>query len=102
MAVAEALAAGLPVITTRATPWALLESERCGWWVPVSIDGIARALADATALGPDRLRDMGERGRRAVATRFAWPSVARQFIQVYGWLNGKEPRPACVSGRSPV
>ena len=31
--VAEALRAGLPVITTKGTPWAELEERKCGWWV---------------------------------------------------------------------
>ena len=29
--VAEGLAHGVPVLTTRATPWQALESENCGW-----------------------------------------------------------------------
>ena len=31
--VAEALWAGVPVITTKGTPWAELEERKCGWWV---------------------------------------------------------------------
>ena len=33
MVVAEALAAGVPVICTKGAPWQGLEAECCGWWV---------------------------------------------------------------------
>lgn len=96
MAVGEAMAHGLPVITTHGTPWQLLEQENCGWWVPVSVDGIATALADATSRPADDLRSMGARGRRVVAERFAWDGIARQFIDCYRWLLGEGDRPGCV------
>ena len=31
--VAEALWAGVPVITTKGTPWKDLEDHKCGWWI---------------------------------------------------------------------
>ncbi len=59
IAVAEALASGTPVITTHGAPWELLEKERCGWWVPVSVEGIAAALKDATSKDAERTRRDG-------------------------------------------
>ena len=96
MVVGEALAQGLPVITTQGTPWELLETERCGWWVPVSVDGIAAALEDATRKTSEELIAMGERGRAVVAERFAWDRIARQFVECYEWVLGKGEKPGCV------
>jgi len=96
IAVAEALAHGLPVITTYGAPWALLESERCGWWVPVSADGIATALNDATRMSTEELAVMGERGRAVAVKRFGWERIAQSFIDCYRWLLGDGPKPECV------
>ena len=98
MAIAEAMAHGLPVITTQGAPWKLLEEEHCGWWTPISTDGIVAALDDATRRSPEELAAMGERGRVIVAERFAWEAIARQFVECYQWLRGEGPKPACVVG----
>jgi glycosyltransferase involved in cell wall biosynthesis len=96
IAVAEALSYGLPVITTHGTPWSILESERCGWWVPTQVDGLAAALDDATSRCAVGLADMGERGREMVAARFAWDGIAQQFIDCYRWILGQGSKPGCV------
>jgi glycosyltransferase involved in cell wall biosynthesis len=94
MAIAEAMAHGLPVITTQGAPWKLLEDENCGWWTPISTDGIAAALDDATRRSPEELAAMGERGRAIVGERFAWEAIARQFVECYQWLREEEPMQA--------
>ncbi len=94
--IAEALAHRLPVITTHGAPWQLLETGRCGWWVPVSVDGIAAALEDATRRSPEELAAMGERGRAVVAERFAWERIAGEFLGCYRWLLGEGEVPGCV------
>ncbi len=96
MVVGEALSHGLPVITTHGAPWKLLEEESCGWWIPVSVDGIAAALDDATRRSPEVLTAMGERGRAVVAERFAWDRIAGEMIACYEWVLGRGPRPGCV------
>jgi len=96
IAVAEAMAAGLPVITTHGAPWELLEQENCGWWVPVSAEGIAAALDDATRRSPEELALMGARGRAVVAERFSWDRIAQEMIACYEWVLGGSVRPDCV------
>jgi len=83
IAVAEALAYGLPVITTTQAPWSGLVEHRCGWWVPMSVDGIAQAILQATSLNGSQLRQMGERGCRWVRDEFAWPSIGRRLVAAY-------------------
>lgn len=86
MVVGEAMAHGLPVITTHGAPWQLLETEHCGWWVPVSVEGIAAALEDATRRSPEELAAMGARGRAVVEERFAWDRIAKEMIACYEWV----------------
>lgn len=83
MSIGEALGHGLPVITTQGTPWQLLETKRCGWWVPVNVDGIAAALGDATSKDSEDLMTMGQRGRAVMEERFAWTRIAGEFVGCY-------------------
>lgn len=96
MTVAESLASGTPVITTRATPWAGLERERCGFWIELGVEPLLAALREATRLPRAELLRLGARGRAWMARDFSWDGAARQMAEVYRWLSqGGEP-PASV------
>jgi glycosyltransferase involved in cell wall biosynthesis len=84
LAIGEALAAGKPVITTHATPWAELESERCGWWIPVGGDPLTAALAEALALPSSELVEMGRRGAALIADRYSWRNASAVLLETYG------------------
>lgn len=94
LAIAEAMAAGLPVITTHATPWAELDRLKCGWWVPVGAENIAAALRDATSRSPEELCAIGSRGRRLVAEKYSWEQATAKMQEVFAWLAGKRDLPA--------
>ena len=83
-AVAEALAHGLPVLTTRGAPWAEIETWGAGAWV--DLGDVARALGDLMGRPPGELREMGERGRKAVLERYAWPVVVQPLVAFYRGL----------------
>jgi glycosyltransferase involved in cell wall biosynthesis len=90
MVVAEALAHGVPVLTTTGTPWSVLPDRGCGWWVAPTTEGISEGLRHATSQAPETLRGMGEKGRELVAAEFAWERVAQRFVSIYqnildGW-----------------
>ncbi len=96
MAVAEALASAVPVLTTTAAPWPLLEEKGCGWRVAPTPDAIAAGLAQATDLDSATLRNMGETGRELVGRSFSWNAAAEAMASVYRWLLGNGPRPPVV------
>jgi glycosyltransferase involved in cell wall biosynthesis len=93
--VAEALAHGVPVITTQGAPWADLEKFGCGWWVEIGVDPLMRALREATELTDLDRHTMGQRGRSYVR-RYDWSGVANVTADVYRWLLGQGSRPVCV------
>jgi glycosyltransferase involved in cell wall biosynthesis len=94
--VAEALASGVPVITTRAAPWGVLAERDCGWWADGGVAPLAEAIRKAAAIGDDERRAMGARGRRLVEERFGWPAIAGRMLSVYRWLAGVSVEPECV------
>ncbi len=99
MAIAEALAHGLPVLTTTGVPWPDLTAQAIGWRTPVSVDGLVAGLAEATARDAATLRAMGERGRAYVAAAFGWDHVARQFLATYAAIVAKSTPPAGQTGK---
>lgn len=82
IAVAEALAHGLPVLTTRGTPWSEIEASGCGWWVASDEASIQAAMSRALALAPEQLAGMGERAQQ-LAARYSWSEAARQTVALY-------------------
>lgn len=83
MAVGEALAHGLPVLTTAGVPWPMVATLGCGWSVPATVEGLAKGLGEATSLDLSALSAMGRKGRDFVHRDFAWPNIARQFVSAY-------------------
>lgn len=85
--IAEGLAAGLPVITTKGTPWSELEGSsangRCGWWIDIGVAPLARALKEAMALTDEERHEMGMQGRKLVKEKYTWNAVVKKMIEGY-------------------
>ena len=94
--IAEALAAGVPVITTTGTPWRELPEKGCGWWVDIGVQPLVGALREALGLTDEQRRDMGLKGREWMQAEYSWSKIATEMIAAYRWvLEGGSP-PACV------
>lgn len=91
IAVAEAMAAGLPVITTRTTPWQAIQDLDLGWWIQPNVDAVAGALADAMRQPQESLRARGRRAQSHVIAEYGWRGVARRMADCYLWLLGLGP-----------
>jgi glycosyltransferase involved in cell wall biosynthesis len=96
MTVAEALAAGTPVISTKGAPWAGLEVEGCGWWVDHGEAAMAAALTNAMMRPREDLAAMGERGRAWMQRDFSWDRIGRDMLEAYRWIRLGGDRPATV------
>lgn len=93
MTVAESLAGGVPVISTKGAPWPGLSTERCGWWIDHGPDALARALEEAICLPDEERRAMGARGRSWMERDFSWDRMALLSLEAYAWLAGRGDRP---------
>ena len=93
LAAAEALAAGLPVISTKGAPWSGLEANGCGWWIDHGEEAMAAALKSALALPHDRLASMGAKGREWMARDFSWDHIGRRMLAAYEWAAHGGPPP---------
>lgn len=96
MVVLDSLAAGVPVLTTKATPWEALVYYRCGWWVEPSVEGLVNALQSLSVLSSLQLKEMGIRGKELVRTQYLWSSQAQKTLDLYNWILGKGEKPDFV------
>lgn len=81
--IAEALYAGLPVITTQGAPWGALIERGCGWWTPISVEAIADAMRDAMAMTDSQRAVMGRKGHDYVCDSFSWGKTAERLADDY-------------------
>lgn len=95
--VAESLLAGVPVITTHGAPWQALQTEQCGWWIPMSEPALRETLTAAMQLTAAERQAMGRRGQLLAQREFGWPRIASEMAAVYEWILGGGHPPACVT-----
>ena len=101
--VAEALWAGVPVITTKGTPWSDLEGDsklttndyrlttKSGWWIDLPAEGsnpfaweaLDEALVSAMTMSDDERRQMGECGHKLVKEKYTWGAVVKNMVAGY-------------------
>jgi glycosyltransferase involved in cell wall biosynthesis len=88
--VAEALAVGVPVITTRETPWEDLESYNCGWWIELSVVNLKQSLEQAMQATADQIKTMGSNGIDLVRDKYDIKAVARNMSKLYQKILAKK------------
>ncbi len=96
LVVPESLASGVPVITTKGTPWFNLPEHGCGWWIDIGTKPLTRTLDEAMSLSEAERVAMGVRGRALVEREYTAPVVAGKMAEVYRWLAGEVDQPDCV------
>lgn len=87
--VAEALAHGLPVLTTQSTPWQDVERHGCGRCIDLPGSNLA---AEIESLAAGDLRAMGARGRVWVRRAFATSAMVDAFEALYRGLAAQAQR----------
>jgi len=84
LAVAEAMAACLPVvITDRVNIWPLVESVAAGLVARPTVDSLAECMGLVASMSPEARRDMGQRGRLLCEREFDCGKVAQQLERLY-------------------
>jgi glycosyltransferase involved in cell wall biosynthesis len=96
MVILDCLAAGVPVITTKGTPWRRLLDWKCGWWVEASTEGIVEALQEVLFLPKVKLIAMGKRGLELIKSLYMWKAQGSKTLDLYFWLLERQDKPDFV------
>ena len=85
IAILEALSFGIPVITTKGTPWSELESHGCGWWVNIGIEPLVSAINEAISLPKYKLNLMKSNARN-LSKKYLLENTVKQLEVSYRWV----------------
>jgi len=94
--VAEALSCGLPVITTKGTPWQELETKKAGKWIDIGVEPLRIALEEMMKKSDLEREVLGRNGRKLIEENYSIESVADKFILLYQWVLNKGEKPNFV------
>lgn len=86
MVIAEALASGLPVITTKGTPWGEIITHNCGWWIEIGVEPLINALSDALILDEMDRQKMGHNGKGFVERKYRINVISEQILKLYNQI----------------
>lgn len=81
--IAEALALGVPVITTQGTPWEDLEIHECGWWIELSVLNLEKIITKVMCTPAKELEIMGRNGRKLLVENYEIKYVANKIKELY-------------------
>lgn len=94
--IAEAMMCECPAITTKNAPWQVLNDDKCGWWIDLSVDNIVTTLIEAMSLTDEQRIELGKKSRQCIINHFSSESVAKQTKKVYEWILGQGDKPEFV------
>ena len=90
--VAEALASGTPVITTKGTPWEGLEEYNCRWWINLDAETLSKKILEAISLSETEIETMGKNGRKLVEEKYNISTVSIQMKSLYERVLNKNKK----------
>lgn len=85
--IAEALAIGVPVITTQGTPWEDLETYQCGWWIELSVKNLENTLTKAFNTPIIQLGAMGNNGRKLIKEKYDIKAIGSKMVDLYNTIS---------------
>ncbi|OOV18769.1 glycosyltransferase [Flavobacterium sp. LM4] len=94
--IAEALCCGVPVITTKGTPWEELEKMDAGRWIDMGEEPLKKALYELMMKSDLQRETMGKNGRKLIEERYSIEAVAKKMKQLYEWILFKGEKPDFV------
>jgi glycosyltransferase involved in cell wall biosynthesis len=80
--IAEALGCGLPVVTTKATPWSLIQKNNCGWWINTGKTSLKKCLQNVFETNNFKLNQMSVNSKK-LSDNYRWEKVSRKIRILY-------------------
>lgn len=80
MVVVEALAYGLPVITTKSSSWKDLDDYNAGYWVDIDKEHIKKALTNMVNLSNESLNQYCNNAEKLIKKKYLWDEISKKTI----------------------
>ena len=80
--IAESLACGTPVITTKGTPWEDIDPA-CGCWIERKENNLQQAMVKMMKKTPEELENMGRDGRKLIEENYSARQMAEELMRIY-------------------
>lgn len=87
VAIGEALASGLPVITTTGTPWSEINTINCGFCIDLSSENFEKALNNMLNSSEEELAIKSVKARELIKNNYSWDKQAKSFYSALSSLN---------------
>lgn len=94
--VAEALACGVPVITTKGAPWEELLTNKAGWWINVGEESLTNCLNKVLLYSREELQFYGNNGRNLIIQKYSIKSASKNMKDTYSWILNGSAKPNCI------
>ncbi|WP_052049835.1 hormogonium polysaccharide biosynthesis glycosyltransferase HpsP [Leptolyngbya sp. KIOST-1] len=100
IAVAEAMAAGVPVVVSKGVYlWPDIVASGSGWVCDLSVESVAQSLAEALQTSAQRqLR--GQQAQVYAQTSYDWDAIAHRTLAAYGTVLSQPPASSIPPGES--
>lgn len=86
IAVAEAMAAGIPVvISDQVHIWPAIKESQAGWVVPCEVAALTQALGEAIGNGEARSQ-RGQNAQQCAQAKYSWQAIAQRVAETYQQL----------------
>lgn len=79
----EALAHGMPVITTKGCPWEIINEYNAGWWIDIGVEPLYDALNNFLKSDTDIRQKMSINARRIALEKYSWDIVIGDILTMY-------------------
>lgn len=83
ISIGEALAHGLPVLTTTATPWGDIEKYNAGKIFEMNKESLKKNLSIFLSLSNNELEKMGVNGKKLIDEKYNHDLVIKRYIKMY-------------------
>ena len=87
--IGEALAAGLPTLTTRGTPWNSINEFSCGQQIELNKVNLTKALDDMLLLDENELVTMSSNAKKLIKEKYSWHTQAEKFSKALEFVIDK-------------
>lgn len=81
--IAEALASGTPVITTKGAPWEDIMIYNCGYWIDIDKEALKIAILKAISLKEPELKVKGLNGCHLIENKYSSKKMVDELVIVY-------------------